>query len=101
MVLDYLNASMLTIPITDLDIASIIKIVRCQTRGTRIHDVPNLNDVRDLLVAVPSVEFRASMKPRNLEDLEREIHENRPVIVYLGFQSENYPPSRGRTKRDR
>src|SRR5208283_4154472 len=83
MVIEYLNRNILRSQIGDLEIPNIVTTVRCKRIGTSIYDVRNMNETSELLRAIPSVEFKAENTPREWDQIEREIHEGRPVIPYL------------------
>jgi hypothetical protein len=91
MVIEYLNNSVLATRIADLEIGNIVKIVKCQAMGTRIYDIMNLNDTEELANCFPSVEFKAQMVSRSLEQIIQEINEGRPVITYLVLE-DTHPP---------
>jgi hypothetical protein len=66
-----------------LTVAEIAKIVDTDILGTEIEDVKNLNTHEAVTRATPSVEFDASMKPHELEDIERDIKTGLPPICWI------------------
>jgi len=83
MVMDYLNATKLASKMQTLSVAEIAKIVNTDILGTEIEDVKNLNSHAAVTQAIPSVEFDASMKPRELEDIEGDIKAGLPPICWI------------------
>ena len=86
MILDFLNeflketSSDVVLP--SFEVADIAKIVNTREDGTLLDDVKNLNQNKDILRAIPSIEIETKMLC-NLNEIETEVSENRPVIAWL------------------
>ena len=67
----------------DMDINDIAKITETRKDGTLIEDVRNLNKNKEVIQAIPSLEFDVSLKPHSLSEIEDEIKNHRPLIVWV------------------
>lgn len=69
--------------VPDFDIEKIGKIVKTMAEGTLPEDVLELNKVREVSRAVPSIEFEHKPKLHTLDDIINEIDDRQPPIVWI------------------
>lgn len=69
--------------VPDFDIEKIGKIVGTMTEGTLPADILNLNKVREVERAVPSIEFEHRPKFHELDDLITETDDKQPPIAWI------------------
>jgi hypothetical protein len=67
----------------NLDVSDIAEIIETKADGTLPENIRNLNDDKRVLKAIPSIEFDVDLKPHSLAEVEKEIDEKRPVIVWV------------------
>ena len=66
--------------VPDMNVEEISKAIGTDHLGTSLQDIEKINE--KLLKAVPSIEFEAKMNC-TISEIETEIHEGKPVIVWL------------------
>jgi hypothetical protein len=69
--------------VPDFDIEKIGKIVGTMAEGTLPEDVPNLNKVREVSRALPSIEFEHKPRLHELDDIIDEIDDRQPPIAWI------------------
>jgi predicted double-glycine peptidase len=94
MVLDFLcNALKDESPaiLPSFEVGDIAQIIGTTEAGTPLENVKNLNKDEKILKAIPSIEFEDKFMS-NLSEIEAEINENRPIIVWvlLSIDSRRY-----------
>lgn len=67
----------------NLDIDEIGNIVETAIDGTLPEKVMNLNRNREVLKAIPSLEFDVDLRTHAFSEIEQEIESNRPVIAWV------------------
>lgn len=88
MVIDYLNANLLTDPIKFQTVSEVAEVVNTDFLGTDLDDVRFLNKDKRILAAVPSVRFDARKIQRDITDILEDVHAKPPrtrlpVIAWL------------------
>jgi Papain-like cysteine protease AvrRpt2 len=83
MVMDCLNDTKLVEKIDNLSVDDIARIVKTDILGTEIEDVRALNSHSAITKASPSIEFDATVKPHELEDIEHDLKEELPPIAWI------------------
>lgn len=84
MVIDYMNAHLLTEPAATLEVSELAAMVKTEYTGTEINDVKRLNGELAIMQAAPSLEFDAAEKPREMEDIEEDLKKGLPLIAWIG-----------------
>jgi hypothetical protein len=66
----------------DLDLESIGKIIGTKKDGTLPETVLNLNKVKEVATALPSIEFEFELKRHTLDEINDEIEDKQPPIAW-------------------
>lgn len=82
-VMDHINATKLDDKMQSLGIQEIAKIVKTDVLGTRIEDVKNLDSHEAVTLARPSVEFDATTRPHELDEIEADTKAGLPPICWI------------------
>jgi len=69
--------------VPNFDLDKIGKIIETRCDGTYPEKILNLNKVKEVLTAIPSIEFEYELRKHTLDEIEEEIDPNRqPVIAW-------------------
>jgi hypothetical protein len=69
--------------IPDFDLDKIGKIVEIKRDGTYPEKVLNLNKVKEVVTAMPSIEFEYEMKTHAIDEIEEELNDKQPMIAWV------------------
>ena len=67
----------------DFDLEKIGKIIETKGDGTFPEKVSNLNDVKEVASAIPSIEFEIELKSHSLDEIVRELNDKQPPIAWI------------------
>jgi len=67
----------------DFDLDKIGKILETRSDGTYPEKVLNLNKVKEVATAMPSIEFEIELRSHTLDEIEEEINERQPPIAWV------------------
>ena len=73
----------------DIDIDDISEITETRNDGTLIEDVRNLNENKQVIQMIPSLEFDVSLNPHSLSEIEDELENHRPLIAFVELSDGN------------
>jgi hypothetical protein len=69
--------------VPDFDLDKIGKVIETRRDGTYPEKVLNLNKVKEVATAMPSIEFEVELKRHTLDEIEEEIRERQPPIAWV------------------
>jgi hypothetical protein len=69
--------------VPDFDLDKIGKVIETRRDGTYPEKVLNLNKVKEVDTAMPSIEFEVELKRHTLDEISEEINNRQPPIVYV------------------
>jgi hypothetical protein len=76
--------------VPDFDLETIGKIVETKVDGTYPDKVLNLNGVKEVSSAIPSIEFEFELKSHTLTEIEKEIEEKQPPIAWVELTDDHH-----------
>jgi hypothetical protein len=68
--------------VPDFDLDKIGKVIETKCDGTYPEKVLNLNKVKEVATAMPSIEFEVELKRHTLDEIEEEIQSKQPPIAW-------------------
>jgi hypothetical protein len=71
----------------DFDLEKIGKIIETRRDGTYPEKVKNLNKVKEVVTAMPSIEFEYEMKRHAIDEIEAELNDKQPMIAWVTLMS--------------
>jgi hypothetical protein len=77
--------------VPDFDIEKIGKITETRRDGTYPEKIMNLNKVKEVLTAMPSIEFEYEMKRHTIDEIEKELKDKQPLIAWVTLMSGRRP----------
>jgi hypothetical protein len=69
--------------VPDFDLEKIGKIIETREEGTYAEDVLNLNKVKEVKTAIPSIEFEVELKNHTLNEIFDELNDRQPPIAWI------------------
>lgn len=81
MILDYVNETKLTSPISNLDENEIADIMKTSITGTKWDNIENVN--KAMTTSVPSLEFITEFQTHTLTDIRKELDSGLPVSIWI------------------
>ena len=76
--------------VPDFDLEKIGKIIETRGDGTFPEKVLNLNDVKEVASAIPSIEFEIELKSHSLDELVKEIEIGQPPIAWVRLYDDEH-----------
>jgi hypothetical protein len=76
--------------VPDLNLDQIGKIIETKDEGTYPDSVLNLNGAREVVSAVPSIEFVPEIKPHTLDELLKEVQDKQPPIAWVALYDKEH-----------
>jgi len=67
----------------DFDLDKIGKVIETRWDGTYPEKVLNLNKVKEVETAMPSIEFEVEPRRHTLDEIEEEVHDRQPPIAWV------------------
>ena len=83
MIFMYIGNSLEGMRVPDFDLERIGKIIETKSDGTTAENVPNLNKVKEIKTAIPSIKFEIDQKWHKLDEITEELNERQPPIAYI------------------
>jgi hypothetical protein len=85
MIFMFVESSFENCRVPDFDIEKIGKIVETRKDGTYPEKVMNLNKVKEIMTAIPSIEFEYEIKRHAIDEIEEELDElnKQPMIAWV------------------
>jgi len=83
MVFTYISNSFEGGRVPDFDIDKIGKVIETKADGTFPEKVLNLNKVKEVATAMPSIEFEVELKRHTLDEISEEISNRQPPIAWV------------------
>lgn len=77
--------------VPDFDIEKIGKIIETKRDGTYPEKVLNLNKVKEIVTAMPSIEFEYEMKRHVINEITEELDDKQPMIAWVTLMSGHRP----------
>ena len=74
--------------VPDFNLEKIGKIIETRGDGTFPEKVLNLNKVREVQTALPSIEFELDLKRHILDEIETELNDKQPMIAWVRLTDE-------------
>ncbi len=87
MIFMYISNSLEGKHVPDFDLEKIEKIIETKSDGTFAECVVNLNGVREIKTAIPSIEFEMKQKWHSLDEITDELNDKQPPIAYIRKKS--------------
>ena len=72
----------------DFDLDKIGKVIETKDDGTFPEKVLNLNKVKEVATAMPSIEFEVELKKHTLDEISEEINDKQPPIAWVVLTDE-------------
>jgi len=69
--------------VPDFDLDKIGKMIETKADGTYPEKVLNLNKVKEVATAMPSIEFEVQLKRHTLDEIGEEINDGQPPIAWV------------------
>lgn len=69
--------------IPDFDLDKIGKIIETKGDGTYPEKILNLNKVKEVATAMPSIEFEVELKRHTLDEISEELNDRQPLIAWV------------------
>jgi len=89
MIFMYVENSFENCRVPDFDIEKIGKITETRKDGTYPEKIMNLNKVKEITTAIPSIEFEYEIKRHTIDEIEEELDEKnkQPMIAWVTLMS--------------